>query len=122
MTEPTKHPKRKRWLSFSLRTFLIVVIFLSAWMGWYVYQAERQRNVVRWIRENGGVVLYEHQFPNELDTNVVYLDNRNLPGPEWLHNIVSADYFSSVRTVHFMICNLPPLADLSPLATQTERF
>ena len=62
MTEQTKQPKpKRRWLRFSLRTFLIVVTILCVWFG-FAYRVERQREAVRWVKENGGTAYYAHEY------------------------------------------------------------
>ncbi len=114
MSEVTKKPKR-RWLRFSLRSFLIVVIFLSAWIGWNMYRVERQRDAVRWVRMNGGVAYYDYQ----IDSEGYFLHDDQPPVPNWLLNILDVNYFSSVVEVNNsdagQITDLTPLADLENL-------
>jgi len=58
----TVRPTRRRWLQFSLRTFLLLVLVTSVWMGWYIRSVRRQQDSVRAITAVGGAVIYEHQF------------------------------------------------------------
>lgn len=108
MSQENQKPKR-RWLRFSLRTFLIVVTIFCVWLGWYVYRAERQREVVRWVLENGGEVSYDYEFSSD----GYRLVDSQPPVPTWLDSMLGVDYFSSIAGV-----SLPmPVTDLKPLAS-----
>jgi len=96
--EPTE-PKR-RWYQYSLRSLLIVMVllcFLFAWVGTKMRQAEKQKEVVAWVKKNEGDVTYDF----ELDANGEYIPNAKPPGPDWLHEWIGIDYFSNVEKVHF---------------------
>ena len=108
MPESTKQPKR-RWLRFSLRTFLIVVVFLSAWIGRWVYRAEQQRTAVQWVIKNGGTIRYDY----EVDQNGKTIKNSQPPVPKWLLKILDVNYFSSVVIV---VLRQNQVTDLTPLA------
>jgi len=114
MTVEVKKPKR-RWLRFSLRTFLIVLTIFCVWLGWYLYRVEQQRNAVKWVEENGGEVRYDYQF----DSKGVRLGNSQPSVPKWLLNILDVNYFSSIVSVEIsdasQITNLTPIACLTNL-------
>lgn len=50
----TKSPgKRRRWLSYSLRTFLVLITLFGIWLGIKVEQARRQKRAVETLRTLG---------------------------------------------------------------------
>ena len=60
MTE--KHPKRRRWFQFRLRTLLIAIVVLSLPLSWFAMRMKRvrrQRQAVATIERLGGYVQYE---------------------------------------------------------------
>lgn len=60
MSDTKQQPKRKRrWLRYSIRTLLIVVTIFCVALGYWVNRANRQRDVVKWVEENGGSVTYD---------------------------------------------------------------
>lgn len=109
-------PTRKRLLRFSLRTMLVVVTVLCVVLAWKVRQAERQKAAVAWLLEAGGNVTYDF----ELDSEGRRIPGAELPGPEWLRELVGVDYVATVigvdfRTFVFEGTDLSPLATLSSL-------
>ena len=112
--DATKQPKRKRrWMRFSLRSFLIVVTILCVFIGWYVYRVDQQKKAVRWVLKHGGAIRYDYQ----VDSDGRLLDDSQPPGPKWLHSILGVDYFASVVTVNFTFTSV---SDLTPLASLTN--
>ena len=59
MKSATLHPKRRRWLRFSLRTLLLLTAVIAAWLGVQVNKAQKQRAAVAAIQEAGGKVHYD---------------------------------------------------------------
>ena len=61
-TEPTTTPKpRRRWLQFSLRTMLVLVLIFGAGLGWFareVQKARAQREAAKAIEKLGGGVVW----------------------------------------------------------------
>ena len=61
-TERTTTPKpRRRWLQFSLRTALVLMLVLGAgfgWLGRQVQQARTQDQAATAIAEGDGIVYY----------------------------------------------------------------
>lgn len=61
-TAPTTTPKpKRRWLQFSLRTMLVLVLVVSVPLGWFAREVQRvrvQRKAATAIQELGGSVRY----------------------------------------------------------------
>ncbi len=53
------HGKR-RWLQFSLRTLLVIVLLVSVPLSWVANKRHRHRRAVAKIRELGGEVIYSY--------------------------------------------------------------
>lgn len=52
---------RRRWLQFSLRSFLVALTIGCIWLGWNVERASKQRKAVEAVEAIGGIVLYDWQ-------------------------------------------------------------
>lgn len=110
-TSPRK-PNR-RWLSFSLRMFLLILTLVAIALGWYVNRVSQQRAAVAWVVQKGGTVQYSFEFgPNEQP-----LKQPVPPGPDWLRNMLGIDYFSTVWRVNFEDINEPNLMPLAKLTS-----
>ena len=59
---PSEPPKKRRWLRYSLRSSFIVLTIGCLLLGYWVYRAERQKAVVKWVEQNGGWVWYDFQL------------------------------------------------------------
>jgi hypothetical protein len=97
MTE--KPARKRRWLRFSLRTLLVVVVLLSVPLGWFALkmrEAERQRRAVEAITEAGGWVRYDWA----LDESGRDSGRQGPPAPAWLLKLVGEDLFSDIACVH----------------------
>ncbi len=92
---------RRRYLQFSLRTFLVLLTLVCVWFGWQVNRVNRQRKAVAWVLEMGGSVLYDYQYDGNL------ISYAKPTGPEWLldfnHQVVLVDLATA------------PVSDLAPL-------
>ncbi len=89
----------QRFLRFSVRALIFLVIVSAVGLGWLVHNARTQREAVKAIANAGGRVLYDWQWS----------DGKSIPGgkpwvPEWLVNSIGVDYFGHVTWVGF----LPP--------------
>lgn len=99
--ESTAAPRpRRRWLQFSLKSFLVLLTVFGVWLGVVVNQANRQRRAVEALREMGWYVAYEDIDDPRLlftDTGVEFVDNPDsLP---WRHRVFGRDFFSDVVEV-----------------------
>jgi hypothetical protein len=94
----TTSPNR-RWLRFSLRTFLLVLTALCVWLGVKVNQARRQKEAVEALLELGATVRYAHQRD---DTNPTEFESgKDLGVPGWLRRLAGDDFFQTVALIEF---------------------
>ncbi len=92
-------PVSRRWrrfLRFSVRGMIGLVLVAGAGMGWLVRSAHIQRDAVAAITKAGGFVSYDWEWSNGKFT----------PGgkpwpPRWLVDLLGVDYFGHVTVVGF---------------------
>jgi hypothetical protein len=109
MSAPETRPKQKRrWLRFGLRSFFILLTIGCLLLGYWVYRAERQRAVVKWVAQKGGSVNYRFEFgpDGRLDDDLQPPLLNGMPGP---------DYFSPVIVVSLHGKHIDDVAPLSQL-------
>ncbi len=75
---PVARPWR-RFLRFSVRVLIVVVLVMGAGLGWLVRSARIQRDAVAAIKDAGGSVVYDRERSNR----------KSIPGgkpwvPRWL--------------------------------------
>ena len=100
---------RRRYLQFSLRTFLVLLTLVCVWFGWQVNRVNRQRKAVAWVLEMGGSVLYDYEVDDKGNT----IADAKPTSPEWL-----PDFYDQVVEVHLrntQVRDLTPLANLKSL-------
>src|ERR1051326_8272874 len=96
---------KTRWLRFSLRTLLLLVMALCVWLGIQVNAARRQREAVAVLEKAGATVIYDYQVAmppagTAWLRRVVNPDRQQLPpGPAWLRQQIGDDYFRTVVSV-----------------------
>ncbi len=110
MSTQSEKPNR-RWLRFSLRTILILLTVGCIWLGLTVHRVTKQRKVVRWVTELGGIAIYDYEQENP------FIDKKT-PAPEWLCNLIGIDFFATVVEVHLQSIN--SVSDVTPLANLTN--
>ncbi len=103
---PKSRPRR-RWFRFSLRTLLVLIALFAIPLAWYVNRAERQRRVVKWLKDNNASAYYE--FEND-DFDAMYRDRS-----PWLQKWIPVDYLSTVRCI-----DIQPDASVSNLDFGSE--
>ena len=91
---PSTPRPRRRWLRFSLRTLLLLVVLAAIFPGRALYKAERQRRAVAQVLSLGGEVHYEHQFDDR-----GWNPEGEPPGPAWLVRFFGIDLFARVKVV-----------------------
>lgn len=87
----------RKYLRFSLRSLLVLILLIAGWLGWVVHRARAQRDAVAAILKLQGTVKYNWERK----------DGRNLPNgkpwwPGWLVNLFGIDYFSHVTQVRLV--------------------
>jgi Leucine rich repeat len=93
-----------RYGRLSVRSFILLVLVIGAGLGWIVRRAHFQRDVVAAIRKAGGDVCYDWRWRDG------HLIRNGKPlWPEWLVDLVGADFFGDVVLV---VLNDPTDADL----------
>jgi hypothetical protein len=107
MTTATSAKPKSRFLRFSLRTLLVVMLVVCVTLGWKVEKTRKQRETVAWVQQSGGRVIYDN---DDLDSQP--------PGPKWLRKQLGRDFFDEVVHVRFyniQVSDVTPLAGLSNL-------
>jgi hypothetical protein len=106
---------RRRWLRFSLRTFLIVVTLFGAWLGIRLHHAEKQKRAVEALEVDGNV-RFAHQRVRDLKYRDPYDLQQELGVPIWLRKLAGDDFFQRVSAVYlFEDASDDDLIHLAPL-------
>lgn len=93
----------RRWLRFSLRTFLIIVTLICIWSAWHVDRARRQKVAAEAVRSYGGWVYYDYQFDDDPQRPKKITDKS--PWPSWLVETFGVDMFHNVVEVNLVYSN-----------------
>lgn len=95
------HPRRsRRWLQFSLRTFLLVVAALAVWLGIEANQARKQKEAIDRILSLGGSIAFDFQV--SIHEGKPFDPNTVPPGPTWLRRLIPSEYLDEVTAVNFV--------------------
>jgi Leucine Rich repeat len=116
-TNPVLRPWR-RYLRFSIRGLIVLVLFSGGGLGWLVHSARNQRGAAAAITAAGGSVQYDWEWRN----GNVYPAAKPWV-PDWLVDRVGIDYFGHVTQVSFY-GSAKTDSDLTHIArlTQLERL
>jgi hypothetical protein len=84
-----------RYVRFSVRGLIVLVLVIGAWLGWIVNEAHVQRDAVLAIKAAGGRLDYDWEWSN----------GKSIPrgepwAPQWLVNLIGVDLFGHVTLVH----------------------
>jgi hypothetical protein len=105
LTKPAPPRSRRRWLSYSLRTLLLVTAAVAVWLGVQVNRATNQRRAVSMVKERGGTVRYAHQSRTQpvrltdFYSSSTFDPDAPPPGPDWLRQRLGEEYFQDVLYV-----------------------
>lgn len=105
--EPMTNSPRIR---VSLRAVLILLTLACVLAAVASHDAREQQHAVKWVRENGGTVVYDDAF---FDHKTGTVKEKKLLTPKWLRELIGYDYFYTVVSVDLVAKNL---TDISPLA------
>jgi hypothetical protein len=92
VTDESKPPSRprRRYLRFSVRRLIVLVLVIAAWLGWIVHCHRVQRDAVSVIKKSGGSVYYDWEVKDSI------ISRRPHPwAPQWLVNQVGIDYLGN---------------------------
>ncbi|HUY88603.1 MAG TPA: hypothetical protein VMV10_07710 [Pirellulales bacterium] len=86
----------RRWLQFSLRTMLLLMLVCGVWLGWFVDRAQRQKRAVEKIEAEGGEVGFWHR---PIMPDFCGVAGGPTPGPDWLCRLIGEEYFTKAIEV-----------------------
>ena len=117
MSSPSDRVSRpwQRFLRFSVRGLILIVIVLGAGLGWIVRQAHIQRDAVAAIKKAGGTVSYDWKWK----------DGNSIRGGKpwarrWLVDLIGTDYFGHVAAVDFLEASTATDATLAHVGPLTR--
>ncbi len=93
MDEPPPKP-RGRWLRFSLRSLLLLVVLIAVPLGWKVNRARNQRAAVAGLQKLRAQITYDYE-----NASPGSRANAAPPGPKWLIDLLGKEYFADVVQV-----------------------
>jgi internalin A len=92
-SRPLSRPWR-RFLRFSVRGLIVLVLVIGVWLGWVVRLAHNQRDAVAAIERAGGRVSYDWEW-----SDGIYSPGGKPWAPRWLTDLIGVDYFGHVTYV-----------------------
>lgn len=96
---PARRRSRRRWLRFSIRSLLVVVLLLSlplAYLGMKIRGGQLQHSVAARITELGGTVVFDHHLDDAGTVDVA----RKPGAPKWMRDLFGESYGSYVVAVN----------------------
>jgi hypothetical protein len=84
----------RRWLRFSLRFLMLLVVLIAIPLAWKVNRVRHQREVVSVIARLDGDLLYDYQRRAITDG-----PTQQPAGPQWIRRFVGDDFFADVVQV-----------------------
>jgi hypothetical protein len=91
--ETQAHRSWRRYVRFSVRGLIVLVLVIGVLLGWIVRRAGVQRDAVAAIRNASGSVRYDWQYKDGEPTE------GKPGGPTWLVDRLGPDYFDTITTV-----------------------
>src|ERR1017187_10239475 len=100
MTDQAKTVSRpwRRFLRFSVRGLIVLVLVIGAGLGWLVRSARIQREAAAVITRAGGSVMYDWEW-----SNGKVIAGGTPWAPKWLVDRIGVDYFGRVTYVSFLL-------------------
>ena len=90
--QPTK--SARRWLRYSLRSLMLLVVAIAVPMAWKVNRARNQRVVVAELQKMGAQIIYDYEIVNGIHDH-----NLPPPGSKWLIELFGKEYFVEVYSL-----------------------
>ena len=130
-THTTPEKPRRRWLRFSLRGLMIVVLLMCVPLAWIAQKYSRMRiedAVVAEILSADGTVIYPYQKTSSPNGGFAKDPSQPAPGPKWLREHLGENIFASVHCVWLLtdkfgdelVARLPQLDDLEVLSLRSS--
>jgi hypothetical protein len=98
----------RRYLRFSLRGLIVVVIVIGVGLGWMVRtirSARIQREAVAAVRTYPGYVFYDWEW-----SNGVFIRGGRPWAPKWLIDLIGIDFFGNVTNIGLSRSSVAPNA------------
>ena len=92
---PNRKFSWRRLLRFNLRTMLLIILLVSAWLAWHLDRAKQQKRAVDAVIKAGGRVSYDFQFDGD-PVHTFFRENTESPYPEFMLDSLGYDFFHSV--------------------------
>jgi hypothetical protein len=92
-SQPATHPWR-RYLRFSMRGLIVLVLAIGAGLGWFARSARIQREALLALEKTGASVSYKSQARN------AYPKGKSR-ARAWLEDFVGIDYIDHIVAAHF---------------------
>jgi hypothetical protein len=94
-SQPNPAPRPwRRFLRFSVRGLIVVVLVIGAGLGWIGREANIQRDAVAAVKNAGGAVRYDWEW-----TDGSAITGGKPWAPKWTVDLIGADYFGHVTQV-----------------------
>ena len=84
---PVSRPRR-RFLRFSVRGMIVLVLVVAVWLGWVAWRARIQRQAYEAISKHSVMINYDME-----------LNETNPWAPQWLVDLIGYDFFANVVSV-----------------------
>jgi len=114
LAEPASRPWR-RYLRFSVRGLIVLVLVIGGWLGWLVRGAHIQREAVAGITRACGSVKYDYGW-----TNGNYIPGEKPSKPGRLAALIGVDYFGHVTEVWLFSSSTTADAALVQVGRRTQ--
>ena len=102
MTGPTATEPRRRRLTLSVRTLMLLVLVIGGPIGWKARSATHQRRSVEAIRRMGGSVGYDWQGVSWEGQESDAAPPQGPAAPRWARRLLGDEYFQEVVEVDLL--------------------
>lgn len=92
----------RRWLQFSLRTFLVLLTLLGIWLGRHVELTKRQKRSVAVWRDLGAEIGCRHEMVRAKDGRIYFESRLDPPAPAAVRRWLGDEHFETVVKVQLV--------------------